>query len=93
MTATASGSLDAPAIREWLLHKFANILDVPPADLDVHASLSDYGLDSRQLVELTVDLEALLGRRLPSTFAWDNPTIDALARACAAQQPDPPRTL
>jgi phthiocerol/phenolphthiocerol synthesis type-I polyketide synthase D len=93
MTATSSASLDAAAIRTWLQQTFAKILDVDPADLDVHAQLSDYGLDSRQIVEITADLEALLGRSLPSTIAWDNPTIDTLARACATQGTASPRTL
>jgi acyl carrier protein len=51
--------------------------------LDVHQGLRDAGLDSLMALELRNQLQSASGLRLSSTFAFDYPTVDAMARALA----------
>jgi acyl carrier protein len=62
----------------WLADRISEILGVDPGDIDIHDQLTEYGMDSRQFVDLRFDLEELLGRELPSTLMWDNPSIASL---------------
>jgi len=73
--------LDVDTLTSWLLDSISKVLGVSPDEIDIHEQLTEYGMDSRQFVGLTVDLEDLLGRELPPTLLWDNPSIAALARA------------
>jgi acyl carrier protein len=41
-------------------------------------------MDSRQFLEVTFELEELLGRPLSTTLLWDNPSIAALAATLTA---------
>ena len=51
--------------------------------IDLATPLMYLGLDSIQAVELSGELEALVGRELPPTLLFEHPTIEALARAVA----------
>ncbi len=67
-----------------------------PEDLDVQAGLMEQGMDSLMTVELSSRLSRLFGVSLPSTFAFDHPTLVALARHLLEQlqpqlQPAQPR--
>jgi polyketide synthase 13 len=66
-------------LRDWLVTKVAAILHMRPLDLDVSKELESYGLGSRELVELSGELEELLGHELSPTLAFDFPTIASLA--------------
>ena len=53
--------------------------------LDADAAFADLGLDSLMLVELRSRLQRSLDVSLPSTIAFDEPTIQRLARRLATQ--------
>ncbi|WP_394821763.1 acyl carrier protein [Pendulispora albinea] len=67
------------AIREWLACAVAKALKSDPHDLRPDVRFDRYGLDSVAAVELTGELEAWLGRRLPPTLLYDYPTIGAVS--------------
>ncbi|WP_246450250.1 type I polyketide synthase [Allostreptomyces psammosilenae] len=50
-----------------------------PDDLDVDTGLFELGLTSAMVVELRSRLEAEIGREIPTTAVFDNPTIGKLA--------------
>ena len=52
--------------------------------LDAHQGLRDVGLDSLMAVELRNRLQASVRQPLPTTLAFDCPTVDALTRHLAA---------
>jgi acyl carrier protein len=51
----------------------------PSMAVDPQQGLTDLGMDSLMAVELRNRLEASSGRRLPTTLAFEHPTIEALA--------------
>lgn len=83
-TSKTRTDIDADTITSWLLDNISKVLGVDPDEIDIHAELTEYGMDSRQFLEVTADLEELLGRELPTTLLWDNPSIAALATTLAA---------
>jgi acyl carrier protein len=50
------------------------------SSIDVERGFSDMGLDSLMTVELRLSLQAQTGLALPTTLAFDHPSIDAVAR-------------
>ncbi|WP_218160453.1 type I polyketide synthase [Amycolatopsis marina] len=68
-------------MRNWLVEQVGEACDLEPAEIDVRRPLDEYGLSSRDAVELSGALEDLLDRNLPTTLLWDHPTIDQLAIA------------
>jgi hypothetical protein len=51
----------------------------PQHPVAVHQGLSDLGMDSLMAVELSNRLSVLVDRSLPSTLAFEHPTLDLLA--------------
>lgn len=72
-------------IRHWLIRRVAQTAGVPEAEIDIAAPFADYGLNSRQAVGLSGDLETWLKRELDPTLVWDHPSIERLARFLAAE--------
>jgi phthiocerol/phenolphthiocerol synthesis type-I polyketide synthase D len=68
-------------LERWLARAVGERCGFPVDDIDVDRPLVDYGLSSRDAVELAGRLEDLLQRTLPSTLVWDHPTIRGLASA------------
>lgn len=78
--ATSPGrSSDAGAIGAWLREQLADRLGLFSDEIDIDEEFANYGLNSIEAVNLSGDLENLLGRRLPPTLLWDYPTIRAIA--------------
>jgi amino acid adenylation domain-containing protein/thioester reductase-like protein len=73
----------APLDRHGLERRLAARLGVDPAQLSITEPLARYGLDSRAAVELSGELESWLGRRVPETIAYAQPSISALAEYLA----------
>ena len=69
----------AREVAVWLIHWLSTRLHIPPDDINVQQPFTRYGLGSIEMIDLTADLEDWLGGRLPTTLAWDYPTIAILA--------------
>ncbi len=66
-------------IKSWLVSQLAERLEVDTNEIDIQRDFTDYGLNSIEVVNLSGELENLLGRRLPPTLLLDYPTIESLA--------------
>ncbi|NES76227.1 MAG: aminotransferase class I/II-fold pyridoxal phosphate-dependent enzyme [Okeania sp. SIO1H6] len=66
-------------IKSWLVSQLAERLELETNEIDIERDFTDYGLNSIEVVNLSGELENLLGRRLPPTLLLDYPTIEALA--------------
>jgi acyl carrier protein len=72
-------------IRHWLIRRVAHTAGVPEAEIDIAAPFADYGLNSRQAVGLSGDLETWMKRELDPTLVWDHPSIERLAKFLAEE--------
>jgi phthiocerol/phenolphthiocerol synthesis type-I polyketide synthase D len=89
---TASSSapkadIDGETLTSWLTEKISEVLGVDPGEIDVHTPLTDYGMDSRQFIDLKFDLEDLLGHEFATVLVWENPTIAQLVETLMSAQP------
>ncbi|MEQ9498606.1 MAG: SDR family NAD(P)-dependent oxidoreductase [Deltaproteobacteria bacterium] len=67
-------------LTELLTKQLSEVLELPrDATVDEGAGLFDLGMDSMTAVELTERVSATLGRPLPSTLVFDNPSVGAIA--------------
>ncbi len=66
-------------ILNWLINAVSSRAGVSANDLDPQESFAHYGLDSKELVGLSGDLEIWLGRKLSPTLLWEYPNMKALA--------------
>ncbi|MFG2720100.1 acyltransferase domain-containing protein [Streptomyces sp. NPDC048416] len=79
---------DSHALSEFLLSRVAELMDLPDEAVDRWSPMHQYGLDSLKFSTLAAALSDLLGWKVPVTWMWQYPTIDALSRALV----DGPRT-
>jgi phthiocerol/phenolphthiocerol synthesis type-I polyketide synthase D len=70
-----------PELERWLAAHVAERCGFDADAVELDRPLIDYGLSSRDAVELAGRLEDLLDRTLPNTLVWDHPTIESLAAA------------
>ncbi len=68
------------ALETWLVNRIAQQAQILSAEVDRHCPLVSYGLDSLQVIEMSTELEALLGQPVSPTIVYDYPTITALAQ-------------
>jgi myxalamid-type polyketide synthase MxaB len=74
------------ALTDRLRREVSAVLGVrDPDDLEWHAGLMEQGMDSLMAVDLSGRLARALGVALPSTFAFDHPTLAALSRHLLGQ--------
>ncbi|MBN0043607.1 SDR family NAD(P)-dependent oxidoreductase [Streptomyces actuosus] len=76
---------DAAELRRVLRELVAHACDVSMEELDDTRPLPEYGLTSRDAVDLSGRLEQILDVSLPATLLWENPTIELLTRRLAGQ--------
>jgi acyl carrier protein len=81
-----NGTDDAAAeIQRFLIVELARRIEVDPDTIDPKQPFERYGLDSFNALRLAVELEARIGRKLPTTALWDYPSIESLARYLAGE--------
>jgi phthiocerol/phenolphthiocerol synthesis type-I polyketide synthase B len=91
--------LDETGMRNWLVDYLVTTIGCSPDEVDVHASMNDLGVGSRDAVVLSGELSELLDRTVSPLEFWQHPTIDSLARfltGAESEDEDPPdldRTL
>ena len=74
------------ALTDRLCREVSAVLGVrDPDDLEWHAGLMEQGMDSLMAVDLSGRLARAFGVSLPSTFAFDHPTLAALSRYLLGQ--------
>jgi phthiocerol/phenolphthiocerol synthesis type-I polyketide synthase D len=80
-------ALSVTELERWLADAIGDRCGFAADEVEVDRPLVDYGLSSRDAVELAGRLEDLLERTLPSTLVWDHPTIRRLAAALLPERP------
>jgi len=78
----------AREIQSWLLQRLAAHLTLSTEEIDVHAPLIDFGIDSMQAIRLTGELESFLEVPLDPSLLYDFPTIAELARYLGQDAPE-----
>lgn len=76
--AEADKAAEEARIRALLWRLVAERCRVTPEQMDDDQPLAGYGLSSRDVVGISGDLERALGRKLPTTLLWENPSVTAL---------------
>ena len=75
----------AADIQRFLIAELARRIEVDPEAIDPRQPFERYGLDSLNALRLAVELEARIGRTLPTTALWDYPSIESLANYLAGE--------
>lgn len=70
----------ASAIEDWLIVKLAEKISVPVTEIDPTKPFTFYGLDSKEAVVISGEMEDWLGRNLSPTLLWQYPNVRALAQ-------------
>jgi phthiocerol/phenolphthiocerol synthesis type-I polyketide synthase D len=78
--------VDLTALSVMIRQIITENCDIPQEDLDDARPLAEYGLTSRDAVALTGYLEQAVGRPLPATLLWENPTVERLAHFLAGDR-------
>lgn len=76
---TAYGATTRPATGEWIRTYIAEHLKVNREMVETDMQFEDFGLDSRQSMEMVGALSEHVGAELDPSVVYDHSTIDALA--------------
>jgi acyl-CoA synthetase (AMP-forming)/AMP-acid ligase II/acyl carrier protein len=86
--------LDLPPIpeniRPWLIEKVTRHLGMRAEEFDPGRPFSDYGLASKDAVELSGDLGDWLGSRFSPALLWKYPSVETLAKHLGEAPPEIP---
>ena len=77
-TSTSQGKYSAGEIQKFLVESIAEKIDRPADTVDIDTPFSSFGLDSRDAVGLTGDLQDWIGLKLSATLLFDYPSIRQL---------------
>lgn len=72
-------------IENWLLLRLAEELELPIEEIDPNTAFSEYGLSSIASVEISGDLETLLGIKINPITLFDYYTIKKLSTYLSKQ--------
>ncbi|MGC0314910.1 acyltransferase domain-containing protein [Kitasatospora acidiphila] len=75
------GARDLRAVVDFLISRVVELLDVSEDAVDRWTPMHQYGLDSAKSMALAAALSEFLDWRVPITWMWQYPTVDALSRA------------
>jgi|GEM_PF-2243674 len=75
----SGGKPDLEQIREWLLAQLGQRLGLEPSQIDSRRPLTEFGLDSKDAINLSRELEEFLERPLSPSLVWRYPSIEQLA--------------
>src|SRR4030095_2313678 len=88
--ASSSASPEKVAlIRDWLAKEIAERMGILPEEIDPKLPFQNFGLDSKEAVNLSGDLETWVGRRLSPTLLWQYPNIEALSNFLGSEASSP----
>ncbi|MBO2453283.1 acyl carrier protein [Actinomadura barringtoniae] len=76
---TALPTTSQTDIETWMADFLADRLGLPAAEVDRHALMTDYGMDSVTAISMLEELTAVVGLEIDPDVIWDFPTISALA--------------
>ncbi|MGF1494501.1 MAG: acyl carrier protein [Microcoleaceae cyanobacterium] len=82
-TSPLASHQNVETIQSWLVAQIAGRLGLNPDEIDIQEDFANYGLNSIEAVNLSGDLENVLGCRLSPTILWDYPNIQALSKYLA----------
>ncbi|MET0896297.1 MAG: type I polyketide synthase [Mycobacterium sp.] len=80
--------MDETGMRNWLVDYLVTTIGCSPDAVDIHASMNDLGVGSRDAVVLSGELSELLERTVSPLEFWQHPTIDSLARFLTGAESD-----
>ncbi len=63
----------------WLQQKMAELAHIPIEQININAPLSQYGLDSQEIVSLTAELEKFIGKPVSATAVFGSESLADLA--------------
>jgi acyl carrier protein len=75
-TSMATAPINAEAIQQWLISRFAEVLEIATEEISTRKPMTKYGLGSIQAIAIVGDLEEFFGRALPPTLLWDFETLE-----------------
>lgn len=79
---------DLEKVEAQVLARISEITGIPKGEIPLDQPFADLGLSSQELVVLSGDLEAIFGRPLSPTLAWEYPTIQSLVIMLSAPESD-----
>lgn len=84
-----SAEITATELEAHLLERIAEFAELSTEEIDTRRPLEEYGLSSRQAVELSGELEDMLDENLSATMLWEHPTVKQLVTALLDDGPEP----
>ncbi|MEZ0094214.1 amino acid adenylation domain-containing protein [Streptacidiphilus sp. EB129] len=78
----------AAAVEDWITRRIAEQTGLSLETIDPRAPFADFGLSSRDAVQLVGDLQEHLSRELSPTLLWHFPTPRALSEHLADERPE-----
>ncbi len=73
------------AIKNWLVQKLILQFELSPAHIDFNKPITSYGLDSKDAINLSGELEEWLGKTFSPSLIWKYPTIESLSAYLASE--------